>query len=109
MESLDLVSGLTGGYSAKLLSPVPIKTLGRVSLGLILQTLGLRLIAVEDMEALSRVKSRFAVRERKRSIRSGDTNEVVHFALSRRRLGMLGRKGGKIRAQRLTPEQRSES
>ena len=36
-ETIDAVTGLQGGYSAKLLASVPIRMLGRVSLGPILQ------------------------------------------------------------------------
>jgi hypothetical protein len=63
-ETIDAVSGLQSGYSAKLLAPVPIKSLGKTSMGLMLQTLGVVLIAVEDQEALSRLRSRLVPRLR---------------------------------------------
>jgi hypothetical protein len=61
---LDDVSGLQDGYSGKLLSLNPKRTLGRLSLGLMLGALGLRLIVVEDREALKRVKGRLEPRKR---------------------------------------------
>ena len=62
--TIDDVSGLPSGYSAKLLAPVPIKRLGPLSFGLMLQALGLKLVVVEDREALARVKSRLTPRQR---------------------------------------------
>jgi hypothetical protein len=60
---LDEVSGLCGGYAAKLLSPRPCKRLGFVSLALLLDTLGLTLIAVENPAALDRVRDRLVPRQ----------------------------------------------
>ena len=53
-ETLDSVSGLQAGYSGKLLAPVPMKSLGRVSLGPMLQAMGLAIVLVEDPEAMRR-------------------------------------------------------
>jgi hypothetical protein len=60
---LDEVSGLQSGYSGKLLSLHPKRTLGRLSLGLLLATLGVQLVMVEDREALKRVKGRLEPRK----------------------------------------------
>ena len=65
-EAVDAVSGLHGGYTSKIVAPTPIRTLGRVSLGPMLQTLGLALIVVRDDEQFARVKDRLAKRERPR-------------------------------------------
>lgn len=65
-EQIDAVSGLHGGYSGKILAPVPIKSMGKVSLGPMLQTLGLALIVVRDDEAFQKIKDRLAKRERPR-------------------------------------------
>jgi hypothetical protein len=61
---LDFIGGLTSGHSSKLLAPVRpyMKCLGPVSLGLILGALGLRLLVVEDPEALARVRGRYVKR-----------------------------------------------
>ena len=61
--TIDLTSGLQSGYTGKVLSLRPKRQLGRLSLGLMLSTLGLRLIVVEDKEQLRRVQSRLAPRK----------------------------------------------
>jgi hypothetical protein len=81
-ENLDALSGVQSGYSAKLLSAVPMKSLGRVSLGPILQSLGCAILLIEDQDALRRVQHRFGAPERKPK-RSGATHDVVKFAVSR--------------------------
>jgi len=50
-EVLDQVSGLTSGYSSKLLAPEPSKMFGRVSLSLMLSALGCRLVLLADPTA----------------------------------------------------------
>lgn len=62
-ESIDAVSGLHGGYSGKLLAPIPIKSMGKVSLGPMLQTLGLKLIVVRDDEQFKLIEHRLAKRK----------------------------------------------
>jgi hypothetical protein len=42
---------LQSGYSAKLLSPTPIKNLGPMSLGAVLGVLGLAIVVIEDQGA----------------------------------------------------------
>ena len=62
--TIDLTSGLQSGYTSKVLSLRPKRTLGRLSLGLMLSTLGLRLIVVEDKEQLARVRGRLEPRKK---------------------------------------------
>lgn len=57
-EVIDDTAGLPVRYTSKLLAPIPIKGIGRVSLGPMLGALGLKLIVVEDTEALARVQAR---------------------------------------------------
>jgi hypothetical protein len=57
-ETLDSVSGLPAGYSAKLLSKNPSRSIGLRSCGPLLQTLGVRVAVVVDPEALARVAKR---------------------------------------------------
>jgi hypothetical protein len=63
-ETIDAVSGIQAGYAGKLLAPVPIRMLGRVSLGPVLQCLGLTLIVAEDTTALDRIRTRLTKRRR---------------------------------------------
>src|SRR5262249_40908533 len=58
MEMVDEVAGLPLRYSNKIFAPVPIKTLGKVSLGPILGALCTKLVLVEDQEMLDRIGHR---------------------------------------------------
>jgi len=64
--TLDKVSGVQTGYSAKLLGPGRVKKLGAMSLGCLLGALGLRLIVEVDPEQFARVQSRLVKRQRPR-------------------------------------------
>ena len=66
-ETIDQVGGLPERYVNKLFAPVPLKGLGRVSMGLLLGALGLKLLVVEDAEAYARVRDRLV----KRAIANG--------------------------------------
>jgi hypothetical protein len=105
--TIDSVTGLPGGYSSKLLASVPIRTLGRASFGPMLQALGLRLIVIEDPESLERFADQRDQRER--AMPAAGTDEVLRFEITRRKLGMLARRGGEERAAKMTPKQRQMS
>jgi hypothetical protein len=64
-ETLDHLSGVQSGYSAKLLGPGPdhCKTLGPVSFCAIMGALGMKLLAVEDAAAMARVRQRLVKRK----------------------------------------------
>jgi hypothetical protein len=51
-ETIDEVAGLPARYSAKLLGPNQVRRIGAVSLGPLLGALALKLIIVEDEDAL---------------------------------------------------------
>src|SRR5687767_6117858 len=57
-ETIDHVSGLPSGYSAKLLAPKPLKCVGLKSMMPLLGTLALKLHVVHDEEAFQRIKRR---------------------------------------------------
>jgi hypothetical protein len=61
-ESIDDVSGLHSGYTSKVAANI--KSMGKVSMGPILQTLGLSLIIVRDDEQFARIKDRLTKRDR---------------------------------------------
>lgn len=52
-QALDGIAGLTDGYAAKMLAPVPIKGLGPQTLGPILGAMGLVIIVAEDPKLLA--------------------------------------------------------
>ena len=65
LASSSSISGLPDRYSSKVLSLTSCrrKRIGMVSLGPLLGALGLKLIAVEDHEAVARNRSRYTVRD----------------------------------------------
>jgi hypothetical protein len=54
--TLDGATGLADGYVGGVLAMNGKRTLGKLSLGLLLSAMGLRLVVVEDREALKRVR-----------------------------------------------------
>jgi hypothetical protein len=60
--TLDEVTGLPSGYSGKVLGRSQI--LGRLSLGLLLDALGLRLVVIEDPEVFARIAPRLERRRK---------------------------------------------
>lgn len=66
-ESVDAVAGLPSRYTAKLLAPVPMKAIGKTSMGPLLGALGLKLIVAVDDETLARIIGRLTKRARKQS------------------------------------------
>jgi hypothetical protein len=88
------VSGLPVGYLQKILSPISksrkaVRRIGITSLGPVLGVLGIKLLVVEDLEALERFSARIPQRQEK-SVRSGG----VHVHISRKFLSKIGTLGG---------------
>jgi hypothetical protein len=93
-ESVAEVAGLPRGYLQRILGPqqkpaTEIRRIGAASLGPILGVLGIKLIVVEDHEALGRYVSRLQKRQEGR-VHSG----TVHVLLSGRFMQEIRRKGG---------------
>jgi hypothetical protein len=105
--TLDEAAGLTPGHASKLLAPRPLKKLGVVSLGLMLQAMGLKLVVVEDVEALERISAKLIPREVPANVLSLSWGRAKHLLVSKRWVKKNGRKGGKQRAKNLWPRQRS--
>src|SRR5262249_45758076 len=95
-EGIDMLGGLPTGYTSKLLSPVPAKTLGATSLPVLLTTLACRLVLIADGSPEAEAMLRRLPR-RARPL-------TPHWRSS---LAALARKGGRARAAALTPERRS--
>src|SRR5689334_17284842 len=64
-ETLDSISGLHGGYSAKLLTIPPMRGIGPASAGPLLQSAALKILVVEDPDALKVVENRYVKRRKK--------------------------------------------
>jgi hypothetical protein len=107
---LDEIAGFTPGHASKLLAPKPMKKLGALTMGLMLQALGVALHMVEDPAALKRVKARFVPREvaiPARSVPWGRSGKQT--VVSKRFVKRIAREGGHARAQALSPAQRRSS
>jgi hypothetical protein len=61
-QTVDEVAGLSDRHTSKILSPHPSRYFGVVSLTAMLGALGIALIAVEDEEAVARVRPRLVRR-----------------------------------------------
>jgi hypothetical protein len=61
--TIDHISGLQDGFSAKILSPNKLRSVTIRSLGPLLSTLALKLVAVPDDEAFARNRSRYVRRD----------------------------------------------
>jgi hypothetical protein len=60
--TVDDAAGFTSGHAAKILAEKPARRLGPVTMGLMLRALGIKLVAVEDAEALARIKPKLTKR-----------------------------------------------
>lgn len=58
----DLMKTLPDGYASKLLSAVPVKNLGPISMGPLLGALGLKVLVVEDVEAMAQITRKMVKR-----------------------------------------------
>jgi hypothetical protein len=102
--TIDEIGGLQSGYSGKLLSVPPRKCLGRVSFGAILQGLGLKLVAVEDPQAMASVSERLVPKKRG-DTRSASIDKIVDARL-RKTMAEIARRGARARNEALSPDQR---
>jgi hypothetical protein len=115
---LDDISGLASGYCSKLLSKRPSRQLGWISFGAILQTLGLKLLVIDDLAALAQVQSRLVPRHHVTSPPLSVSPavealpaEIESLVAARMRevSKINGARGGHARAAAMTPEQRKRS
>jgi hypothetical protein len=105
--TLDEAAGLTPGHASKLLAPRPLKNLGATTLGLMLQVMGLKLVVVEDVEALERISAKLIPREVPANVLSLSWGRAKHLLVSKRWVKKNGRKGGEQRAKNLSARRRS--
>src|ERR1700704_4485152 len=104
--TLDEAAGFTPGHASKLLAPRPLKKLGATTLGLMLQVMGLKLVVVEDVEALERISAKLIPREVPANVLSLSWGRAKHLLVSKRWVKKNGRKGGEQRAKNLSPRRR---
>jgi hypothetical protein len=102
-ETIDSITGLQSGYVGKLLAPSRIKNLGPMSFGVMLQSLGLKLIVVEDAKTSAKMRPQWAQRKK--------AAPLVAMARTPPRATWLftprsGRKAAEARAKKLSPTER---
>jgi hypothetical protein len=107
-EHVAAVAGLPRGYLQKLIGPQQktrknVRRIGIISLGPVLTVLGVKLLMVEDLEAIARYGGRIPHRV-DRAVRSG----TWEFSISRRHMAKIQRKGGQNRMAGLSKDQRRE-
>ena len=109
---LDEIVGLQDGYSAKLLTPTPMRRLGAATMADFLEAIGVKLLAVVDDEAVERHASKLAqyrtekVHQPEPEI-SAEVERLVRERIHNERV-KVGRRGGKKRMAASSPEERSE-
>jgi hypothetical protein len=101
LGTLDHISGVQSGYSAKVLAPTRIKNLGGMSFGALLGALALQLVAVEDSAALGRVRGRLT--PRKYRPKQAPPGRARALALARE----WGVEGGRKRFASMTVDERT--
>ena len=107
--TIDDAAGLSLGHASRLLSPRPRqKILGQVSLGLVLGALGVKLMAVEDREALARIAPKLVKREVFVPIQAVKVGRGKRRLVSKKFLRRIARMGGVARMEKLTAKQRSQ-
>jgi hypothetical protein len=104
--SIDDLAGLQDGYSSKLLAPNPGKRLGPLTIGLLLPALGMKLVAVEDEEALVKIRSRTSPRNEKAvrmlAVYAGRGKHLI----SKRFLRSIAPLGARGYMRKVSPERR---
>jgi hypothetical protein len=104
-ETIDEVAGLPARYSAKLLGPTQVRKIGAISLGPLLGALALKLVIVEDENALRQYGPRLK-RRNPNLVRKH--NSVVHVTRTRREFREMGKIGGPLSRKYMSKERASE-
>jgi hypothetical protein len=108
-EAIDAISGMTKGYSAKLLADPPVKHLGANSLGRILSALSMYVVLFVDERQQQRdAAAELHIPRNNSQVRADGRHPPIIFKLSRYRLKRLAKKGGKARAAKLSKRRLSQ-
>jgi len=102
METVDQIAGLTPRFAQKVIGPAANRPLARGNFDYILGALSCRLILVHDARAFDRLSTRY-VHRNERKVRV-----PVTVVFTGRTFQKIGRLGAAARAQKLSPERRSE-
>jgi hypothetical protein len=99
---VNALAGLPQNYLGKLMAPSQPRRIGALSLGPVLGVLGIKLVIVEDEEALRRLNGRLEKRQQP-FVRTG----TMEWRISRRAFRKMQAKGRQARWDAMTPAQRS--
>jgi hypothetical protein len=103
---IDRLSGMTNGYSSKVLAPRPLKRLGGVTLPLLLGALGVALRLEVDPEAMAKINRSVEKRRAKVPMRALAWGKAGTLTVSKRWVRRIAREGGFARARKLSPAKR---
>ena len=107
LDTVDHIGGLPTRYTAKVLGLQPTRNFGQVSLDALLGAAGVMLVAVEDAEALDRIRNRLVPLGRIDS--TAARKRVIAFKLSPDFMRKIGKLGGlKSAANRIRKKHRGE-
>jgi hypothetical protein len=91
--AVSAAAGLPDAYVCKLLSVHPTRRIGMISLGPLLGVLGVKLLVVEDQEAIARFGNKLTNRT-EQCVRN---DAAITFKFSRRHMQKIGKNGAKVR------------
>jgi hypothetical protein len=102
----EAMKTLPDGYAGKILAPFPVRSLGRVSLGPIIQALGLAIVLVEDEKALEKMRAFIGTRNQKEAIKA--MKKAAMLACKQKTAKALQCAGGRARSAKLSAWRRKQ-
>jgi hypothetical protein len=106
-ETLDDLAGLQQGYTSKVLGVRSMRVLGKLSLGCVLQALGLELVVRVDEKQMAKVRSRLVQREQAQvRIDARQSSITPEYGLKVRFFQALGIAGAKTKNAKTPPHVR---
>lgn len=96
--TLDAIAGTHDGHAGKMLADPASKNMGVVTIGLLLQALGLKLLVVEDAGQMRRLATQMVERaENQVRVRTADAHAEIIIKLSRGYMKKLSKKAARGR------------
>ncbi len=104
--TLEALTGLQSGYVGKIFGAHRSRALGRLSLGLILQGLAVKITVIEDPAGAAQMAERWEKRERPACMLTAAQHPPIEFKLTHRHMKKIAKKGVKARMKKMTCAQR---
>ncbi len=105
-ETVDLIAGVTDGYTSKLLSNE--RQFSEMSFDAVFGALGLDFVAVESRDKMRRIEKRLVHRKTTTRMHSADEHAPIKFKLTHKFMRKIARLAAAGRLRRIPPAQRSE-